>query len=123
MPDYVISTPSTPPSMNVASKGSWRRFHSYKKRWQRLLEGELMVARLPRGLSAVRATALLTFPVERRRDEGNYRAVLEKALGDALVNGGWLADDTPDSFTFGELTFGHDPGSRPHTTIRLEVTP
>ena len=28
-----------------------------------------------------------------------------RALGDALVNGGWLPDDTPEHFRFGALVF------------------
>ena len=48
---------------------------------------------------------MLRFPARRRRDSGNYRVMLEKALGDALVEGGWLPDDTPEHYEFGGVTF------------------
>lgn len=94
-----------PKSLNAILYAPWQKQARIKRDIQREIEGELMAWRVPRRLSSVRATALLIFPLERRRDEGNYRSVLEKALGDALTNGGWLVDDTPDHFTFGELEF------------------
>jgi hypothetical protein len=42
---------------------------------------------------------------------------VEKALGDALTNGGWLADDTAEQYTFGAIEFEK---GRKRTTIRLE---
>lgn len=103
----------TPLSINrVGSQGTWRTWHTAKSRLQRDLELLLMASGLPRRLDGqVKATAVLRFELRRRRDEGNYRALLEKALGDALVNGGWLPDDTPDLYTFGALTFDPDVGS------------
>jgi hypothetical protein len=62
-----------------------------------------MVARVPRGLQSVTATATLHFKQRRRRDEGNFRTIIEKSLGDALVNGGWLSDDTPEHYRFGAV--------------------
>lgn len=103
-----ITLDQTPPSLNrIGARGNPRQFHRRKKGWQQLFEGELMLGSssdvLPRRVDRVTVTGRLEFTTNRRRDEGNYRALLEKALGDALVNGGWLVDDTGDEFRFGEL--------------------
>lgn len=101
---------STPPSLNaIAGRGNRWAFSRAKRQWQSDLATLLMVRAVPRGLIRVEASAVLTFPTRRRRDEGNFRVLLEKALGDALVEGGWLPDDTPEHFTFGAVTFalGH----------------
>ena len=74
-----------------------------------------MASGVPRGQSSVYASAELTFPTKRRRDEGNYRTPLEKALGDVLVSGRWLTDDTPDHYRFGGVVFSSTAG--PHNTV------
>lgn len=93
-----IRVSTTPPSINTnAVRSHWRGFHTAKKTWQAQFETLLMQARVPRPIPAkgpVAAVATLTFPMRRRRDGENFRPVLSKALGDALVNGGWLDDDT-----------------------------
>jgi hypothetical protein len=43
---------------------------------------------------AITVEALIGFPTRRERDEGNHRWMIEKALGDVLVKGGWLPDDS-----------------------------
>ena len=112
----------TPPSLNSYSHAHWRKYHSIKKSWQNRLGVELMEMRKRLAPAAqVHATAQLRFPTRRRRDEGNYRAALEKSLGDALVEGGYLVDDTPEQFTFGALTFDDTPG-QPRTTLQLRWT-
>jgi hypothetical protein len=84
-----------------------------------LIRSQLQTSRLPRGLELVVASAELHFPTKRRRDEGNFRVVIEKALGDVLVRGGWLPDDTPDHYRFERVRFSEKPG--PHwTTLRLD---
>jgi hypothetical protein len=35
----------------------------------------------------------VSFGDGRERDQGNHRVIVEKALGDALVRGGYLPDD------------------------------
>lgn len=96
----------TPASLNVVgSRGSHWHFRKAKKDLQADLEKLLMVERLPRGCDVIEACADLRFPTSRRRDEGNFRMLLEKCLGDALVNGGWLPDDTPDHFRFTHVQF------------------
>lgn len=108
---------STPPSLNViAGRGARFAFTRAKRRWQADLATLLMLRGVPRRLDRVEATATMTFSTRRRRDEGNFRVLLEKALGDALVEGGWLDDDTPDRYSFGAVTFAL--GS-PRTAVRL----
>lgn len=120
--DHTIVIADTPPSMNTYSHAHWRKFHSIKKTWQAIFAEELMVLRREIGRAgSVHATASLRFPQRRRRDEGNYRAALEKALGDALVQGGFLVDDTPEYFTFGAVTFEEEKGAN-QTTVILRCT-
>lgn len=101
---------TVPPSLNALQYGHWTRTRKQKRAWQSELEILLMAAGAPRGWKSAHASATLRFPQGRRRDEGNYRYLLEKALGDALVNGGWLPDDTPEHFRFGRVLIEADPG-------------
>lgn len=110
-----------PPSLNTVATKHWRVFQREKKKWQDLLEDHLMVARVPKGLTRVHATAAMRFPMARRRDEGNFRWMLEKALGDALTNGRWLEDDTAAQFTTGAVSFEDERGPR-RCTITLTIT-
>lgn len=112
----------TPPSLNRYAGGPRGPYFRKKKEWQQQIGTALMVAGVPRGLSKVTATAVLTFPVRRRRDEGNLRFMLEKALGDMLVEGGWLPDDVGGVFEFSKLSFAPEPGEA-LTVIELEVEP
>jgi hypothetical protein len=115
-----LSLHDVPPSLNRVAGTHWRVFHREKAAWQRNIEMALLVAAVPRGLARVHATAHLRFPQRRRRDEGNFRWLLEKALGDALTNGRFLADDTAAQFTTGAVTFDPEPGPK-HTAIRLTI--
>lgn len=112
-----ITIATVPPSINTnAVRSHWRGFHSAKKKWQADLEQLLMAAALPRPLLSdgpVLADVVLTFPDKRRRDSENFRPVLSKALGDALVNGGWLADDTDQDW---RLQVVIAPERGPHNT-------
>lgn len=110
----------TPPSLNrVGTRSNHWAVRDAKNRWQGIFEQILMGANLERGRERIHATASLRLPVRRTRDEGNYRWMLEKALGDALVNGRWLPDDTPEHFTFGGVSF-EAPGPA-RTTVTLEI--
>jgi hypothetical protein len=115
----------TPPrSMNAApgkgTRGAAMARHRAKRALQHDLAELLQAAGVPRPIPGgrARATAVLAFPSRRRRDEGNYRTALEKALGDALAPAPskqerdlgleplrYLPDDTPEHFTFGAVTF------------------
>jgi hypothetical protein len=107
-----------PPSLNRVHSRHWSAFRKEKQRWQRIWAGVLLLEGLPRPLETVFANASMRFPVRRPRDEGNFRWMLEKALGDALVEGRWLVDDTQERFSTGAVIFESEPG--PHrTTLRL----
>lgn len=121
---YQLSLPETPPSLNaVGSRGrSHWPYTKAKKKWEGMLFIALLEAKVPKGLLTVDASAVLRFSSKRRRDEGNYRMMLEKALGDILVTGGWLQDDTPDFYAFNRLEFGEKCGDA-RTIINLMVNP
>jgi len=122
MTTATLHLPATPPSMNAIIGRSNRWAYSRaKRRWQSDLATALMVAGVPRRLERVEAAAVLTFTTSRRRDEGNFRLILEKALGDALVEGGWLADDTPDRYRFGAVAFAKADEARTTLTVRFEI--
>jgi hypothetical protein len=118
---YEIEIPGTPPSINNLSHAHWTRWRREKQAWEGFCMIALLHRRVPKGLGAAHATASLRFPARRRRDEGNFRAILEKALGDALHGGGWIEDDTPEFFTFGELVFERETGEAV-TRIKLETS-
>jgi hypothetical protein len=113
----------TPPSLNQngtsISAGAGHRFRRAKKELENDL-GMLFVSarrRMPQPwpVDFLRVEATLRFPTRRRRDEGNYRALLEKSAGDAAQYVGLLEDDTPELFEFGSLRF--DPELGPRRTI------
>jgi hypothetical protein len=114
MTTVTIALGYLPSSFNRTAHAHWRAAHRAKQQLQRDLEIVLLAARVPRPVPGgrVEASALLLVPDRRRRDEGNYRTPLEKALGDALVNGRWLPDDTPAHYAFGGLVFEHARGIR-----------
>lgn len=107
-----------PPSLNVLGSGDPFTFQRIKEEWSALLAGALEASGLPRDLGRVLAEGEATFPDRQRRDQGNYRVLIEKALGDVLVNGsekagiagGWLPDDDWSRYEFGGLAYNHEPG-------------
>lgn len=121
--NFQLRLHETPPSLNTFGSvggGTHHRYRRLKKQWQEQLGRALMQAAVPRGMGRVKATAALRFPRAAKRDEGNFRFLLEKALGDILVEGGWLKDDTAGRFSFGALQFVPDLGD-PLTLVFLEV--
>lgn len=119
---YELVLHETPPSLNaVGSRGhSHWLYTNTKKRWQGNFGVALMAAKVPRKLKRVEASAVLRFRQKRKRDEGNFRTMLEKALGDMLTLGGWLDDDTPEQYSFKAVEFDPEKGPA-RTLIRLEV--
>lgn len=110
---------AVPPSLNTTgTRGSHWKAHRAKKQWQETLGWLLIASELPCGLESVEASAILRFPVQRRRDEGNFRWLLEKALGDALVDTQHIADDTPDRYRFFGVEFDQETGPA-QTTITI----
>lgn len=112
---YTIEIPGIPKSLNeIGGRNHWAVFHREKKRLEGDLCIALMAAKVPKKLNRVEATAILYPPTRHKRDEGNFRSTLEKALGDALQLG-WLPDDSPEFFTFGRLTFAEK--RKPASTV------
>jgi hypothetical protein len=138
-----VATLELPPpaSLNVSNRGNPKARHRRKRQTQGILAQLLLAADVPRPIPGAhaRASAELLFPPPaRRRDEGNYRTALEKALGDALAPAPtaeeralglapvfvWLPDDTPEHFTFGAVTFGVtdlDPSTGKHRAAVARV--
>jgi len=116
---WELHIPGTPPSLNrVGGTSHWSKHHKFKKQWEGFIWIALQEVHVPKPLESITASAVLRFSYVRRRDEGNYRSTLEKALGDALQLG-WIPDDTPRHFRFNGLKFDPEKG-QPHTIIRLE---
>ena len=99
-----------PPSVNPLGSGDPRVYQAMKHQWQALLIDLLSATSLPRGLAHVLAEGEVTFPTRQRRDQGNFRFLLEKALGDALTEGKWLTDDHWGMYEFGNLTASYERG-------------
>lgn len=117
--NLTLSYDATPPSFNsVGSRGGQMAFHRKKKEWQGVFETLMMSTGFPRDWSHIEASVRLRFPEKRRRDEDNFRALLSKALADALVNGGWIPDDDPEHFYLDRVHFEQQTG-KPLTTIEL----
>ncbi len=115
-----LSIPGTPPSFNAVGLHShWRVGRAEKLKWQGRITIALMEQKVPRRLKSVSVTATLRFKQRRRRDEGNFRVILEKACGDALVDGDWLPDDTSDLYRFGRVEL-LAPVERPETIVVLD---
>jgi hypothetical protein len=99
-----------PPSLNVLGSGDPMAYQEAKRRWSAILHLLLEASGLPKGLEHVLVEGEATFPDRARRDQGNYRVLIEKALGDVLTAGGWLADDDWGSYEFGNLTYSYEKG-------------
>jgi hypothetical protein len=121
-----------PASFNVWSGSGAEGTQAYKgvkDIWQRILATLLEECGLPRGQQRIEAEGTITFPNHATRDQGNFRVILEKALGDALVggsdkagvDGGWLKDDNWDAYEFGALHARVVPGVSA-TELRLRPT-
>lgn len=105
-----IEHAGAPPSMNVLGSGNQFVYQAHKKAWQGALTGLLEAAGLPRPLGRVVVEGEVTFPDRRRRDQGNHRFFVEKALGDALVAGAWLESDDWARYEFGGLVAAYERG-------------
>lgn len=104
-----IGHAGAPPSMNILGSGNRFVYQAHKKAWQEALTVLLERADLPRPLQRIVAEGEATFPDRRKRDEGNHRFFLEKALGDALTAGGWLPSDSWEYYRFGGLEAAYEP--------------
>lgn len=113
MREVVVTYDDVPPSYNTFQRSHWSKQARLKSTWQGTFEGLLVAAGLPRDrFASCEASAMLRFPTRTRRDEGNFKVMIEKALGDALVNGRWLPDDTHRHFRFTHAGFEEERGPR-----------
>lgn len=115
MPDLTLTLvyEDVPPSFNVVgARQGGIAFHRQKKRWQGIFEDLMLATGFPRDWEEIVCSAELQFPEKRKRDEGNFRVLIEKALGDALVNGGWIEDDDYEHYRFERVKFSQQPGSK-----------
>ncbi len=114
-----LSIPATPPSFNaVGLRSHWSVGRKAKRDWEQWLQIALLEQRVPKGLKRVTASATIRFKQRRRRDEGNFKPLIEKALGDVLQNG-WVEDDTPEHYRFGAVEL-FAPVDRPETIVVLD---
>lgn len=126
------------PTMNDTLALDWPVYQAAKKLWHPELVGHLLGSGLPKGLHSVLAEARCCFPTRARRDQGNHRAFIEKALGDVLGTPycagclrawgkagcdynncpgpeqaePWIPDDSWDYFEFGNLSKTYIKGER-----------
>lgn len=100
----------TPKSLNVfASSRSEFVYLNAKQMWQDRIT-ELLREQGVEPFERVVVEGEVCFPDRQRRDQGNYRFILEKALGDALTKGGWLEDDDWSRYEFGNLAYHYAKG-------------
>lgn len=103
-----------PPSVNLFGSGDRGPESRLKLELQAMILAELeRLDALPRPMESVIVECQMTFPDAAGRDGGNLKAPLEKALGDALVEGGWLTADhfyPACRFTFGGIQSRYEKG-------------
>jgi hypothetical protein len=122
-----LELPVTPPSLNrLGAQGApgqgpaWKRYNDEKQKWGLVLASKIPRRRLAHPAARARCCGHLRFETNRSRDEGNFRYLLEKALGDALVRQCWIADDDWQRYTFERLHFDPSPGP-PRTLVVVEL--
>jgi hypothetical protein len=112
-----------PKSMNALGSGNRHVYQREKQKWEGIFQVYLLKERVPRRLKWVDAKGVLTVPDRRRRDSGNFRFFIEKALGDTLVKGGWLEDDDHTRYRFGDVTIQYEKGvSATAVALHYETT-
>lgn len=99
----------TTQSVNYFLSKDIQVYRGMKAGWEATLL-ELLAASGLSSCERVTVEGVMCFPRRRIPDQGNHRFLIEKALGDALVTGGYLPDDTWDRYEFGGLAFEYRPG-------------
>lgn len=100
----------SPPSFNAFGRsGDGFVYAGLKVQWSKVLLPRLEESGLPKGLRRVMVEGEVSFGDRIKRDQGNYRVLLEKVLGDVLQEGGWLEDDDWSSYEFGNLVRRDEP--------------
>jgi hypothetical protein len=121
----VLSYDDIPPSANrtnpmggAAAAGNYAR---EKSRWEGVITMLFMAHHIPRNLERVEAEVEFRWPTNHRRDIGNFKGMLEKAMGDGLVKAGWLKDDDTDRFDVVKFTRAKENGPK-RTQIMVKYT-
>lgn len=78
--------------------------------WKDILRKLIKAAGMPKDLSVIYAEGEIVFPTRGDRDQGNFRVIIEKALGDVLESEGYLPNDSWEHYEFGNLTMRIEPG-------------
>lgn len=109
-----------PESFNLFASGSWEAYQTAKKRWHAVLAPKLKATGLPTSLARIVVEGECSFGDNGERDQGNHRVVIEKALGDVLVDLGYLKKDKWDQYEFGGLSRVEERGVN---RLRLTLFP
>lgn len=90
--------------------------------WRSMWLSRLGLAGMPTGCSRIEVQGLICFPDHKNRDEGNHRFLIEKFLGDALQDGGYLINDDWSSYRFRELDLALPEPGRQWVRLVLSVS-
>lgn len=112
-----------PPSFNVSAGRNPNVYRALLDQWKAIFTTLLLASDLPGDCSRIVVEGEAVFPTAKRRDQGNFRVITEKALGDALVDGGWLPNDEWDRYEFGNLTQRVQPGVSETRVILFPMFP
>jgi hypothetical protein len=121
MQPITFTVEDVPPSLNalMQSRGLQWAYRKAKHEWEARFLEKLTEAEMPI-CGRVVVEGEVTFPTRARRDQGNFRFLAEKALGDALVTGGFIPDDDWTRFEFGGFAMRYEKGVR---RLRLMLFP
>ena len=110
-----------PTSFNAFGSGANQHaWQGQKKQWADILRGLLEESRLRKGVERVFVEGVVCFGDQTERDQGNFRIMIEKSLGDLLVEDGWLHGDDWSRYQFGNLALRYVPGEN---WTELTLTP
>lgn len=109
-----------PESFNYLAGRDPKIYRAKLDQWKAILRPLLEASGLPRPLAHVLVEGEVSFGHARDLDQGNHRVLIEKALGDALEDGGWLANDSWAHYEFGGYVRAEQPGV---SAVRLVLFP
>lgn len=95
---YVLTLNEMPRSSN-RQPANRKLGHIEKKDWQGKFLAELMLARAQRHMTHVNVAITVRWKTKNHRDWHNWFHSIIKPLADALVQGGYLPDDTGDELS------------------------
>ena len=107
MGQFEIELPLPPQGLSPNSRVHWAQRAQWVRQYKEECGWTLVALKSSNAVPArplpppVKATVTFTFSTDRRRDLDNWMAML-KPLWDAMVETGWLVDDSADKLRFGE---------------------